>query len=175
MSKKLSTTRTTPKKKNGKKSSKTPSQARNDILTCLNEIVDPFTDKDKDAVWAYFDNHCAYCDDFIERKSRNGHMDHLVSKKDNGLNHISNRVLACNICNGDHKRDTAWEDFILTRKGNTKDHACRISKIKDWRMSKAPSEDEEKKLKLLRSKASELSKDVISVLDVKIDELKKLK
>jgi len=174
MSKKLFKTKTTSKK-SGKKSSKTPSQARNDILTCLNEIIDPFTDKDKDTVWAHFDSHCAYCDDFIERKSRNGHMDHLISKKDNGLNHISNRVLACNICNGDHKRDSAWEDFILTRKGNSKDHKERISKIKGWVSTQTLTDEEVNKLKSLRSKASELSKDVISVLDKKIEELRKLK
>ncbi|MBS1958992.1 MAG: HNH endonuclease [Bdellovibrionales bacterium] len=174
MGKKLSETKKITKKKGGKKLSKAPSQARSDIRSCLKEIVDPFSEKDKDSVWEFFDSHCAYCNQPIERTSRLGHMDHLVPKKD-GLNHISNRVLSCNVCNGDEKRDSSWRDFILTKDGTAEDHAVRIKKIEDWVSSKTPNKEEIERIKSRRAHAEKLAKDVISVLDEKIEELKKLK
>ena len=39
----------------------TKSQVKNNVKTGLIEVVDPFTDKQKDMVWDYFDSHCCFC------------------------------------------------------------------------------------------------------------------
>lgn len=90
----------------------TKSQVKNNVKTGLVEVVDPFLDNHKTLVWDYFKSCCCFCGVDLIRKERKGHIDHLVSKNDGGLNHISNRVLACSKCNGDDKRDQDWIKFL---------------------------------------------------------------
>ncbi|WP_313492895.1 HNH endonuclease [Psychrobacter faecalis] len=83
----------------------TPSMAKNQIKRSLLQVIDTHPNKSqKQQVWNYFDNKCAYCDIVIDPNSRKGHLDHLQAVKDGGTNEIYNFVLACNICNGDEKR-----------------------------------------------------------------------
>ncbi len=84
----------------------TPSMAKNQIKRSLLQIIDTHPNKSqKQQVWNCFDNKCAYCDIVIDPNSRKGHLDHLQAVKDGGTNEIYNFVLACNICNGDEKRE----------------------------------------------------------------------
>jgi len=48
-------------------------------------------------------------------------------------NHISNRVLACNICNGDEKRENDWQKFLAQKCGDDV-AACvnRTTRIREW-------------------------------------------
>ena len=74
----------------------TPSYAKNTIRRTLRAIVDPEPSKKMvNDIWAHFQSQCAHCGVLIERSSRTGQIDHLVSQSDGGSNHLSNRVLSC--------------------------------------------------------------------------------
>lgn len=109
----------------------TPSQTRNSIKKCLKAIVDPKPKKaDKDRIWSYFENRCAYCGAEIVRDSRKGHIDHLFSEMEGGSNRLSNLVLTCATCNGDEKREEDWESFLATKYGANKE----IIQERSWRI-----------------------------------------
>ncbi len=112
----------------------TPSQARNAIKKCLKALVDPKPTKDeKDCIWAYFGNGCAYCGSSLTKKSREGHIDHLYSEMKRGSNRLSNLVLACETCNGDEKRESSWENFLVEKCGAGTDiFEERADKIRRW-------------------------------------------
>jgi hypothetical protein len=96
----------------------TPSMAKNKIRRSLAAILDPHPSaKEVDELWKYFKETCAYCGVLIDRKSRTGHIDHLVSSALGGSNDIHNHVLSCARCNGDEKREEAWQRF-LSRKAH---------------------------------------------------------
>ena len=87
-----------------------PAFAKNVIRKSLMALIDrELSNAEKEEVWRYFESQCAFCGAEIGKESRNGHMDHLNSK---GLNHISNRVLSCAHCNGDHKLEKPWKEFL---------------------------------------------------------------
>lgn len=112
---------------------KTVSQAKNDIKTCLNEIIDPSpSDKERDQIWDHFESQCCYCGESLNRKKREGHLDHLISKNSGGFNHISNRVLSCNVCNGDEKREADWTPFLKSKAKTTEEFEKRKQRIEDW-------------------------------------------
>ena len=91
----------------------TPPQAKNAIFKALLEIVDPPPKPSEERrIRAFFENRCAYCSCEIPPGGRTGHIDHLIPRQQGGTNHLSNLVLACNICNGDEKLDQGWRDFI---------------------------------------------------------------
>ena len=82
-------------------------------------------------MWAHFESRCAYCGCELSREDRKSHVDHLdaVDRR----NHISNRVLSCNICNGDRKRERNWEDVLAEAcESRTDLYAARRQKILDW-------------------------------------------
>lgn len=133
----------------------TKSQVKNNVKTGLIEVVDPFTDKQKDMVWDYFDSHCCFCGIKLVRKERKGHMDHLVSKNDGGLNHISNRVLACDKCNGDDKREKTWNDFL--KEVSKDEYDKRFKAINDWQGQNKLTKEEYEKISSLRAKAEEIA------------------
>ena len=112
----------------------TPSQARNAIKKALKTVIDPKPKaSDKDAIWSYFKNHCAYCDQEIERESRIGHIDHLVAEMEGGSNAQSNLVLTCATCNGDEKRELDWMEFIAEKcQGNENELSTRLMRIEKW-------------------------------------------
>ena len=111
-----------------------PSQARNSIKRALKAVIDPVAKaKEKNAVWLFFQNRCAYCDCEIERDSRTGHIDHLIAEADGGSNRLSNLVLTCAVCNGDEKREMDWEEFIAEKCGaDERARAARVATIKEW-------------------------------------------
>ena len=91
----------------------TPSIAKNKIQRSLLQIIYGYPDqKAKQKIWQYFENRCAYCNAYIDQGSRQSHLDHLIAISDGGKNDIYNFALACNICNGDEKREQYWLDFL---------------------------------------------------------------
>ena len=111
----------------------TPSQAKNAISKALLEIIDPSPNNSKErTIRAFFENRCAYCGRDIPPLGRTGHIDHLVPRQNGGTNHISNLVLACNICNGDEKLDQDWRAFIQQKVSNVAERQQRIDRIEKW-------------------------------------------
>jgi hypothetical protein len=84
-------------------------------------------------LWRHFESECAYCGKPLIKGDRKAHIDHLDAKLAVSRNHISNRVLACNICNGDEKRENDWQTFLGQKCGQD-EAACviRSSRIREW-------------------------------------------
>jgi len=112
----------------------TPSQARNSIKKCLKTLIDPKPkNNEKDKIWAYFKNECAYCGVQLTKESRIGHIDHLYSEMEGGSNRLSNLVLTCATCNGDEKRELEWEDFLSQKCGVNQEYfEKRKNRILRW-------------------------------------------
>ncbi|WP_087016378.1 HNH endonuclease [Thaumasiovibrio subtropicus] len=111
----------------------TPSMAKNKIKRSLGAIIDPHpTERDKTMLWDYFNNSCAYCGLTMERKSRVGHLDHVVPTSEGGNNSIFNHVLSCSICNGDEKREMDWLEFLTIKVDCTETLINRRSLIETW-------------------------------------------
>ena len=112
----------------------TPSQARNAVKKCLKALIDPKPKKqDKNKIWAYFNNKCAYCGDTLTQESRKGHIDHLYSEMKGGSNRLSNLVLTCATCNGDEKRESNWKEFLAEKcGGDSKSYRERSTQIANW-------------------------------------------
>ena len=113
----------------------TSSMAKNQIKRSLLQILDSHPNKtQKQKIWCYFSNCCAYCDVAIDPNSRQGHLDHLLAVQDGGSNDIYNFVLACHICNGDEKREMPWREFLSNKCKNLSNNIYmeRIAKIETW-------------------------------------------
>lgn len=120
----------------------TPSMAKNKIKRSLWAIYDPHPKKGEvDSLWAYFDSKCAYCGVEIERKSRTGHVDHLIPSAEGGSNNIHNHVLACARCNGDEKREEDWLIFLSKKTENGATFKQRRYKIEEWMSLVPPSHE----------------------------------
>lgn len=112
----------------------TPSQARNAIKKSLKALIDPKPTKaDKDKIWKYFENKCAYCGCVLSQSDRKAHLDHVVAESDGGSNRLCNIILTCAICNGDEKREMDWQEFLLQKCGaETPEYKQRYNKITHW-------------------------------------------
>jgi len=112
----------------------TPSMAKNKMRRCLQAIIDPHPSKSEiDCLWEYFDASCAYCGAKIDRGSRTGHVDHVVSSAAGGSNDIHNHVLSCARCNGDEKREEPWRDFLSRKAGHSsQEFKAREARIQSW-------------------------------------------
>jgi len=96
-------------------SSHSLSQTKNYIRKALWKAADPAPSaKQVQGLWEHFQSSCAYCGRPLQKAERTAHLDHLEAT---GRNHISNRVLACGLCNGDEKREQNWEDFLVKKCG----------------------------------------------------------
>jgi hypothetical protein len=117
----------------------TPSMAKNKMNRCFKAILDPHPNKKEiDSLWMYFNSCCAYCGKGIQRSSRTGHLDHVLSSAAGGTNSIYNHVLSCAICNGDEKREEDWHIFLHKKSSSSKLAQEREYKIKVW-LQKAPT------------------------------------
>jgi hypothetical protein len=114
--------------------SPTVSQAKNNFRRALWRLVDKNPSKSDIArLWRHFESACAYCGKPLKKEDRNGHLDHLNSNRLVNRNHISNRVLACNICNGDEKREGDWQKFLALKCGQDEaGYVIRSSRIREW-------------------------------------------
>ena len=111
----------------------TPSMAKNKIRRSLVAILDPHPSaKETDELWLYFGSSCAYCGVLIERTSRTGHLDHLVSSALGGSNDIHNHVLSCARCNGDEKREEEWQSYLLRKASDPETSNARRGHILAW-------------------------------------------
>ncbi|MBU2569653.1 MAG: HNH endonuclease [Gammaproteobacteria bacterium] len=111
----------------------TPSMAKNKIKRSLVAIYDPHPSKtDENQLWEYFESSCAYCGIFIERKSRTGHLDHLIPTSEGGSNDIHNHALSCARCNGDEKREQNWVGFLRSKALDEVEFSRRKTKIDNW-------------------------------------------
>lgn len=107
--------------------------AKNKIKRCLVAVIDPHPSKtEKDGLWEYFDSKCAYCGEAIERKSRIGHLDHVLAAAEGGSNNIHNFVLSCAKCNGDEKREENWDSFLKKKSKDEYIFKARHKKISEW-------------------------------------------
>lgn len=107
-----------------------PGLAKNHIRRALRAIVDPEPkEREITELWEHFGSACAYCGYSLDRRMRNGHVDHLVH---NGSNHISNRVLSCPTCNGDEKREGPWLEFLRKKNPDQSIYYTRKDKIESW-------------------------------------------
>lgn len=108
------------------------SYAKNVIRnTLFAKISKNLTAKEKDKIWEYFEERCAYCRKKLSKGVGEAHMDHIVA---GGSNHISNRALACRKCNGDEKRETEWRKFLKAIcRNNKKYYQSRANRISTWR------------------------------------------
>ncbi|EJS2612229.1 HNH endonuclease [Vibrio alginolyticus] len=111
----------------------TPSMAKNKIKRSLGVIIDPHpTEREKTMLWEYFNNSCAYCGLTMERKSRVGHLDHVIPTSEGGNNSIFNYVLSCSICNGDEKREMDCLEFLTNKVNCSETLISRRSAIETW-------------------------------------------
>lgn len=116
----------------------TPSQARNAIKRSLKALIDPKPSKvEKEKIWLYFENQCAYCGCKLNPKERKAHLDHVVAESDGGSNQLGNLILTCAICNGDEKREMDWKEFLLQKcqvdnQGETPEYHQSYQKINNW-------------------------------------------
>jgi CRISPR/Cas system Type II protein with McrA/HNH and RuvC-like nuclease domain len=116
----------------------TLSQAKNAMRRAIDDLIDPpSTKQEKQRVWEYFNSRCAYCGRSIERSSRYGHIDHLISRANGGSNNIGNCVLACKECNGNEKRDQPWKDFLRLKCADNSTFEMRLKKIESWQTQPA--------------------------------------
>lgn len=110
----------------------TAPQAKHAIKWSLIEIFDPAPKKKErlDAL-AHFDQRCAYCGKDL--KNLRSHLDHLQAGSKEGRNHISNRVPACQECNGNEKLARDWKLFLKSKCGQNKTtFKRREARIKSW-------------------------------------------
>jgi 5-methylcytosine-specific restriction endonuclease McrA len=128
----------------------TPSYVKNIIRGSLSEIINPSpSEKEVGDIWSFFDSRCAYCGKKLDKSRREGHIDHLIPKSVGGVNHISNRVLACGTCNGDEKRDAHWAEFIIDKYSKNRAMVkLRIARIKTWQALNTPPMAGEFQLKI---------------------------
>ena len=120
----------------------TPAQVKCVIRRGLRNLIDPeLTRNQKDKIWSFFENQCAYCGIALNQKQREGHIDHLVSESAGGKNCAFNRVLACAHCNGNEKRETDWEKFLKSKCSNEEEtFQTRLQKIIKWQsLNPAPA------------------------------------
>jgi hypothetical protein len=112
-------------------SSHSLSQTKNYIRKALWKAADPAPSaKQKEALWEHFQSSCAYCGRPLQKTERKAHLDHLDAT---GRNHISNRVIACSLCNGDEKREQNWEEFLIKKCGpGTELFQSRRDRILRW-------------------------------------------
>src|SRR6478609_666586 len=90
----------------------TRSQVAGRLRAGLKAIIDPHpSPAQEEEMFQFFDYRCAFCGVRLVPGEPTTHRDHLISRKCKGLNHISNRVPACGVCNGNDKREMDWREF----------------------------------------------------------------
>ncbi len=152
----------------------TPSIAKNKIKRCLNAILDPHPESsDVDHIWKYFESSCAYCGVLIDRNSRQGHLDHAIPASRGGTNSIYSHVLACGRCNGDEKREEAWETFLAKKCASTDILNQRRTRIIQW-LSMTDSGTRSKN-EDIRLRAQAIIESAIASFDRSVSEMKCLR
>jgi hypothetical protein len=119
----------------------TPGYVKNMIRRSLRELVDPSpTKKEILQIWQYFDSECAYCGVSLNKSTKKGHIDHLISASQGGPNHKSNRVLSCADCNEKEKLDMDWNKFLAQKNNGNSKLQKRKEKILKWQEQNTTTE-----------------------------------
>ena len=149
----------------------TPSMAKNKMKRCFKAILDPHPSKKEiDSLWVYFSSCCAYCGKEIDRSSRTGHIDHVLSSAEGGTNSIYNHVLSCAICNGDEKREEDWCSFLHKKSSSDKTAQEREKKINAWLQNASPIASNPE----LEQEAEKIINNAIAEFDNAISKLRQL-
>ena len=142
--------------------------AKNTIRRAFREVVESSPSKSQIAdLWSYFESTCVYCGKILDRKNKDGHVDHLVPASKGGLNHISNRVLSCATCNSDEKLDRPWEEFLLLKNADPEIFSERKAKIVEWKSRVQPPESQ------LLALAEQAAAKVFACIDAEVEELRR--
>ncbi len=141
------------------------------IRRSLREIIDPSpTKENEEKIWQFFNSECAYCGKPLNKKQKQGHIDHLSPSSLGGPNHISNRVLSCATCNEAEKLDKEWQEFIKQKNPNPDILRRRITKIYEWqKLNEKPILNQE-----ILQKVKSVSESVVAFYDVKVREIREL-
>lgn len=150
----------------------TPSIAKNKIKRSLSAILDPHpTAKEVFLLWEYFGHACAYCGLLLDRKSRLGHLDHVVSQAEGGNNSIYNHVLSCAKCNGDEKKEQDWLKFLSQKSEDAETQVTRKLKIERWIVrNKSVKTDP-----LVAESANKIISDALAQFDESVSAMRKLR
>jgi hypothetical protein len=149
----------------------TAAYVKNIIRRGFNEAIDPEPDTFVVArIWSYFQNQCAYCGTPLDRRKREGRIDHAVSASTGGYNGLGNRVLACGPCNDDEKRDERWESFLARKTTDTGLRAERHRHISEWMHQHEGSAPAAAAIAAAQSAAAEVN----ALFDTKLAEIKAL-
>ncbi len=150
----------------------TPSMAKNKMRRCLGAIFDPHPSKTEvDRLWGYFESRCAYCGIMINRKSRTGHLDHLLSSSVGGSNNIHNHVLSCARCNGDETREEPWDLFLQGKCENSQALQAKKKKIIQW-MSQVPDSEPSPEV---RAQSKSIVKEAIENFERSVEKMRALR
>lgn len=149
----------------------TPSMAKNKIKRSLSAIYDPHpSPAEVNLLWEYFESCCAYCGSLIERDSRTGHLDHLVPSAEGGSNNIHNHALSCAKCNGDEKREEAWESFLERKAESPSVLMLRKSKIEKWISLAPPNKIDES----IKRQANSIVEEALDNFDKSVAKMREL-
>lgn len=147
--------------------------AKNKIKRSLLAIIDPYPSKTElDSLWSYFQSSCAYCGVSMHRDSRTGHADHLHSSALGGSNSIYNHVLSCARCNGDEKREEAWETFLNRKVLDIETAQERHARISQWIARGLAAEDCAPRI---RDEAYAIVDQALKSFDAAVAEMRKLR
>ena len=114
-------------------------QVRSAIRFGLRSILDPeLTKAQRERVRQFFQFECAFCARPLPPGTRS-HMDHLISVAAGGTNHLSNRVLACESCNGNEKLEREWLVFLRSKSENDDVLRTRERRIREWSNANQPA------------------------------------
>lgn len=151
----------------------TPSMAKNAIRRALIGVVNPHPNPSQiGSLWEFFESSCAYCAKPLVRGTRDAHVDHIVPVQDGGINHISNCVLSCPVCNGDEKREEHRESFLRRKAPDDFEFAARKDRIERWVAACAPAAPRDA---ILLETVSREIEAVISTFDRELENIRRAK
>jgi CRISPR/Cas system Type II protein with McrA/HNH and RuvC-like nuclease domain len=149
----------------------TPAYVKNIIRRSFQEIIDPSPKKeDKERIWKFFNNKCAYCGKTLSKLQKEGHIEHVLPTSLSGPNQIRNLVLSCADCN-EEKLDGSWHEFILKKNQDLNIMRERLAKIQEWQKLN-------EELSLSKDKIDKIEKlaDLVAMhYDMKVKEAKNLR
>jgi hypothetical protein len=104
----------------------------------ISEVLDPSPNaKERKQLRGFFQSRCAFCGEKLGKVKGDTHFDHLVAASAGGSSGLANRVVACNRCNVEEKRDTDWELFLRAKCPDNQTFAARHQLILDWQKRSA--------------------------------------
>ena len=115
----------------------TISQSLTKMRGTIMAILDPGLSKpDINALYVYFEHHCAFCDEPLDRQKHEGRFDRI----DRGAAHVSgNTLLVCRACCKARQMREKWEAFLLRRCPDPEVRVLRADRIRAWIAQQPPT------------------------------------